>query len=233
MTETDEIPLKKSRMILISIILMSILLFIILSGAISSIVLGTYQSFELQDMHDRMDRFSDIVNFSKLSLSRTADDYAVWDGTADYIIGKNPDYLEKDISSDSFIKLDVNIIGFFDRKGNPLFIRDYSNTTGDGYLADPGLEIYLSQDSPLIHTENRSALLEEVIFNTGTKSGILISRPVEYHTIRQPTGGTLVMGRYFNNTLMDELSIMTENPIHLHPYTESGGIFSGEPDVQG
>lgn len=229
MTDTEQYPLKRSRQLLIFAIILSIILFTFLSVAISVIVLGTHQTFEEQDMQGRMVRFSDMVNMSMISMGRTVDDYAIWDDTAAFIEGKKSDYIQTQISAESFQLMDVQIVGFFDSQGKVSFFKDYTKSGGN--LSDDlgDLDPYLNPDSLLINTINRSSSFRDIVFNTGTKSGILISGPVSYHSTGKRTGGTVVMGRYFTDTLQDELSLMLKNRIHILPQEEGEAYFSGYP----
>ena len=225
MKTTEHQPLIKKRRIFICAIILSIILFTLLSGIISVIILGTHQSFEEQEMQARMERFSDSLNQSAKGLSRTVEDYAVWDATAEYIEGKYPDYIAQETSEDSFISIDIDIIGFFDPQGNPVYSRDFTNKSGERYLSGPELEPYLNRNSPLINTINQSAQIQNILFNNGNKSGILVSRPVKYHTRDQPTGGTVVMGRYLTDSFQDELSLMLKNQVDILSPSEEETIY--------
>jgi len=235
MKETEPYPLQRSRMILIFAILLSILLFLALSLAVSVIVLDTHQSFEIDDMQGRMERFADMVNLSVKSLSRTAEDYAVWDDTAEYIKGKKPDYIETETSPESFLNIDIHLVGFFDEDGNLLFLRDYSRDEPDNEKIREEFVPYLNPDSPLINSKNRSSSVNEMVFNTGTRSGLLVSRPVSYHTHDEKTGGTIIMGRYFTDTLCDELSLMLKKPFAIPEEARGEAAFSersGPSDIR-
>ncbi len=234
MTENGRIPLKRMQLILTGIILLSIILFSLIAGIISVIVLETTLSFEEEEVENQIERFSDTINLSMMQISRTAEDYGTWDETALFIQGKNQEYPEAQISVESLDSMGIDIFALISPDGNRIFFLNISPGTSETDPDVSGLSPYLSPGSPLIIS--RENPVAHQVFATGTHAGILVSSPVTFHTRREDTGGTLIMGRYFSEGFLDELSLMSKSPLLLLNESQGMEIFGLEdpdhPDIR-
>lgn len=216
MTGTSQQYLLKVKKVLLVVIVLFILIFSLISLILSFFILNTYQSFEENDMATRMNRFSESLNGSIINIERTAYDYAFWDDMALFSEGKNPDFPEQGMSRDSFIAINIDIIGIFNKSGYPLYLEDYSNPVDGQYLFRGELTEYINQSSPLVFssvTDDNS--YRSLIFHKGNLSGVLVSHPIFYHTTNEPGNGYVIMGRYFNDAYLQEISVLLKNPVTL------------------
>lgn len=211
--------MKNTRTLLVVVICFCIVLFSLLSGILSVVIIQTYQSFEENEMHSRIHRFSDSLNNSMVILERSVMDYAVWDEMARYSLGKNPAFPEEQMSDESFVNMSIDIVCILGSEGQPLYLRDLTGRQDLNNRGKHGLWQYLGNESPLVHSADSPGKgMYRLVFNTGTSSGILVSYPIGYHTIAdQATGGTVLMGRYFSDPFLDEISIPLKQRIGILP----------------
>nr|WP_319537983.1 PAS domain S-box protein [uncultured Methanospirillum sp.] len=218
---------KKTRIILITSIVLFIVLFSSIVAFLSIIIVGTYQTFEENEMNSRMHRFQDALNNSMNILENTAIDYGEWDATARYIEGKYPQFVEAEISDETFRKMGINFVGFFDLKGTPFYYIDLSMPPEKGELINPALQIYLPHGNNT--PDGRAPLPEKkkIVFSNGDVSGILIFVPIIYHTQNSSPVGTVVMGRYFADPFLDEISLVLKKRIEIIPEKTGSKLFPG------
>ena len=197
------------------------------SAVVSVIVLGTHQSFEENEMHARMERFHDALNNSVFSLGNTVEDYAVWDASAQFAEGNYPEFVEAELSNESFQKMGIDIIGYYDLNGKPLFQKDFSVPPDSPDQINPETRIYMPPFDPVgDNVLSWSSDRKGIIFSHNNLSGILVYHPIVYHSMNRSPVGTIVMGRYFTENLLDELSVVLKKRVQL---VQSGSVHKISP----
>jgi len=227
MTDPEYPEFKKTRIILITSIVLFIVLFSSIAALLSFILLGTYQTFEENEMNSRMYQFQDALNYSMNTLQNTAIDYGEWDSSANYIEGKYPNFVEAEISNETFRKMGIDFVGFFDLNGTPLYYIDLSTPSNKTELINPALQIYLPHGN--LSPDGMVELPEKknFVFSNKDISGILTFVPIIYHTKNTPPVGTVVMGRYFNDRFLDEISLVLKKKIKIIPDSTGYELFPG------
>ncbi len=225
MTLPDQSYLKRFRRILFAVIIFSLLVFSVVSFILSFFFLDAYRSFEENEMQSRMERFSDNLNNAIRNIERTVYDYSFWDDMALYSEGIYPDFPGQGMSSSSFMAIGMDFVGIFDREGKQLYGEDYTHPLNGSYPVRSELAPYLTPKSPLLQgTSASDTVFPSIIFHHGNLSGVLVSHPIFYHTTGIPGNGHVVMGRYFQGPLIEELSVFFKHPVQLPNPDEIGPI---------
>ncbi len=208
MTNNDEVVLRKNRKTIIYTIILVIVFFILLSSSISFILIGTYTAIEDDEVISRADRLQVSLNESIENLKRAADDYAVWDEMAEYVLFPTRKFEEMNLVDKSFIDLGLDIVGVYDKNLNPLYLHDFTQNETNGFPLDPAMEDYLIQAIHRMVPDGESSPENAgFIFQNGTRAGIIVVRPITYHTTDTQTGGVLIMARFFSEPFVKKLSI--------------------------
>jgi PAS domain S-box-containing protein len=238
MKDGGQQDLKKINSVLLVALFVIILCFSVISVFLTFFILDAYQSFEINDMTSRMNHFSENLNNSFRNIERTVYDYSVWDDMALFSEGKYNDFPEHGLSSESFQAMDIDIVGIFDTYGHSLFLEDYSVQKSGRYLYRPELETYFNTSCPLYDPElEESGNMHHLVFHTKNLSGILVSNQITYHSKPKQGSGHVVLGRYFNQTYLNELSVFLNQPVQLVDVSETESIFSkstilnGQPSI--
>ncbi len=228
MTDPEYSQFKKTRIILITSIVLFIVLFSAIAAFLSFIILGTHQSFEESEMNSRMHQFQDALNNSMNTLENTAIDYGEWDASAQYIEGKYPNFVEAEISNETFRKMGIDYVGYFDLRGNPLYHIDLSMPPEKIGQINPAIQIYLPHDTLTPDGKAAEPEKKKIVFSNGNVSGILIFVPIIYHTQNSSPVGTVVMGRYFTDPFLDEISLVLKKRIEIIPEKTGLELFPGD-----
>ena len=72
---------------------------------------------------------------------------------------------------------------------------------------------------------------KKIVFSNGGFSGILVYVPVTYHTYNSTPVGTVVMGRYFSEPFLDEISLGLKNRIKIIPKNIGYELFSNNNSI--
>ncbi|MCX7787747.1 MAG: hypothetical protein N2442_08605, partial [Spirochaetes bacterium] len=66
-------------------------------------------------------RVENLIHFKIRTIESTTKDYAQWDETWSYIQGRNPQFCEKNLTSQILENIGIDLVGIYDPKGNLLY----------------------------------------------------------------------------------------------------------------
>ncbi len=66
-------------------------------------------------------------------------DWSLWDDTYEFLRGKNPEFIEKNIYEDVFTNLSLDLIAYIDPDGRPVLLRSINAETGEARSIPPHL----------------------------------------------------------------------------------------------
>ncbi len=104
-------------------------------------------------------------------------------------------------------------------------------------LFRPELEAYFNASLSKYDTDYMIQKPGLLNFHTNNLSGVLVSHLISYHTEPKKVSGYLVLGRYFNQTYLNELSVFLSQPVQLVDSSETDSIFptstiqNGQPSI--
>jgi len=136
-------------------------------------------------------------------------DWAAWDATYDFMRTLSDEYVEENLPISSFTDNSLNLIHFYDVSGKLVWgeTRDLATeelTTVQEFSFDS-----LPADHPLLRFDFDSTLLSEVAIKGFwmTEHGpmLLSSRPILNNENEGPVRGTLMMGRFLDETVIEKL----------------------------
>jgi diguanylate cyclase (GGDEF)-like protein len=141
-------------------------------------------------------------------------DWAKWDETFDFVAGKNPSYLQRNINSDSFISSNVDVVAIYNAKQENILtvkkdgeafavIKDLSELT-----TDINLENVLNQDEIC------------AMIRMHERIGYFCSNNIQDSEERQAPNGTLIFIRVIDENIIKRLQNLTHSKISLNVYSD-------------
>ncbi|MCP4673691.1 MAG: HAMP domain-containing protein [Desulfobacula sp.] len=154
-------------------------------------------------------------------INRLCLDWAAWDNTYDFIKSFSKDYTEANLVFSTFLGNNLNLIYFYDHMGKVVWGEAYDLNTEKKLIIKRFAPNEISQDDPLFNFDVEEKALADV-FNSGiikTDKGLMLvaSRPIIKSNIEGPIRGTVVMGRFLDQGLIETLSTQTEVKFLIHP----------------
>ncbi len=148
-------------------------------------------------------RAARVLHINAEELSRLARDWAVWDDTYEFMQGKNPEYLERNLIPEKFSTLEVDWLAMFDPQGRSVLERHFHISRGleehlPGEVLDLLNETSLAGGACPTSGAAGFATISNTIF-------ILAAVPIMTSKGEGPTQGTFLMGRYLDDRRMRKL----------------------------
>lgn len=183
-------------------------LIVILYGTSRVILLDGFARLEDHDVRRNVGRALSALGDRLASLDAVAEDWATWDDTYHFMEDKNTKYIQSNLSDLTFSNLGLNVVLYIDTSGRIVFGKGFDLNEGEPIPIPRGLQQYIVPNG---RTQFRSNA-------TGTATGIavlpegpmlLAARPILTTEGKGPVRGTLIMGRYFDSAVVQQLAETT------------------------
>jgi signal transduction histidine kinase len=179
-------------------------------------VFPSFVVLEQAKAEQNLERAQDALNAEMRSLAMMAADWANWDDTYEFAADGNPAYIEENLSYLAHETLGINLIYVYDLSGKLL-----SGTVFD-LEEERRLEpesFVLDQVTPghfLLHHPDSEDLHSGIVL-TSLGPIMLASRPILTNEAEGPRRGTFVMGRFLDETALQELRRQIHSDFAIWP----------------
>ncbi|MCW8974052.1 MAG: EAL domain-containing protein [Gammaproteobacteria bacterium] len=170
----------------------------------------SFDEFERKSITQELSRLELWINEELESLRRSANDYAFWDDTYDFVEGNNPGYTEENIDPDVFDNLDIDAFVIITTQGNIYAEKQRSvNSDGETMLVPINDEFGLWLQKRSVITTVQKTIVDRGIIDHFRNVPIFIgAAPILRSDSSGPSVGTLLMIR-----IMDSRRIAVDNPL--------------------
>jgi len=198
--------LRKKTLYIIGVTFLSLIL--ILYFISENILLDGLAEIEEENTHQSVERALSVLSNDLSSLEATADDWASWDDTYAFIEDANPDYIESNLTDETFIGLGLNFILFIDTSGEVVFGKAFDLHNEEEVPVSRSLQGYLSANDSLWRHPDTESSITGILLLAET-SVLIASQPILTSEDEGPIRGALIMGYYLDATNIDRLGETT------------------------
>jgi diguanylate cyclase (GGDEF)-like protein/PAS domain S-box-containing protein len=208
-------PLQKKSFLTLLISLIAAVA--ILFGTASVILIQSYSRLEAFTAKQNVERVENTYSAVIDQLKSTITDWSYWDDTYQFISDHNQVYIDKNLSDDTLAYLHLNFIQYIDGNGGVVYTKvvDYD---GKGVTFSKTENTDLYQKYPLLFQSTEEDTQPSGIIYIGESPMLTISSPVLHNDQSGPSNGTVLMGRFLNQNLMDDLADQLNTRIIFYPY---------------
>ena len=180
-----------------------------------TIVLGGFAHLEEEDVRENVTRFQEALSEEVTQIDRTVGDWAPWDDTYAFIEDGNQEYIDSNLTDDTLVNLDVNLMLFVHSSGSLVFGKAVDLEQGSSVPISASVEQELVADDFLLsHKDTDSSISGIVLLPEGPL--LVASQPILTSDNRGPIRGTLIMGRYLDAAKLQELAARTQLSVQVH-----------------
>jgi sensor domain CHASE-containing protein/nitrogen-specific signal transduction histidine kinase len=202
------------------------------------IIFPSFIALEEEEAKSDMERCVQALRRELHHLNNLTGDWAAWDDTYRFVQDQYSGYIKSNLLLESFTDNDLNIIYICDVKGEVVWgeLRDLE--TGEKIHVQELAPQNLSESHFLLQHKSVESSLAGV-FVTARGPMLVASRPIITSENEGPIRGTLVMGRFLSDELVETLVEQTRVKFQVWPITEGSipaedvgalkGLQDGEP----
>ena len=167
--------------------------------------LDSFATIEERDIAVEVVRARNLLLDTIQHINTTNGDYSGWDDACRFVEQGNSEFVRVNLSDAIYPKLRLNLIGFFNRDGRPIYLKAFDHVNNREISLPPDLMPHLAPGSLLLRMDTpESAVNGIVLLQQGPL--LVTSRPVVTSEYRGPVRGTLVMARFFDEAEQQRLA---------------------------
>jgi len=202
------------------------ILMAVLYGLSRIIILKSFIALEESDAHQHVERVVTALSNHLTVLHGLIQDWSVSDTTCKFVEGKDPDYIANNLMDETFLNLQVNLMVFLDKTGRIVFAKAFDVDTQQEMSVPAALSDHLTPGKPLVgHRSITDSLTGFLILPHAPM--FVISHPIVDSHNQGPIRGTLIMGRYLDESAVAHVAKTVNVPLRFYQYSGE----TGPPDV--
>ncbi|TDI92442.1 MAG: HAMP domain-containing protein [Chloroflexi bacterium] len=189
-------------------------------GVVRMIVFPRFAEIERTEAQKNLQRVQRAIQSELTHMDNTAQDWAHWTDTYQFIAGENPEFVENNLMYETFSGIGVTLMNFYDSEGTLVW--------GKAYDLESEQEIQLGEFSPESLTAAHPLIAHQTIDGQAhgvmmTERGpvLVVSRPILTNEKQGPIRGALVMARLLDEGLLDKLRQQVNADFRVWSVTEN------------
>jgi sensor domain CHASE-containing protein len=206
--------MKLKNKIMIAVGLTFICSAVVLYTVTRSIVLGSFNKLEEKIVRTNVSRVLSSLNDELNTIRSIGGDWAPWDETRDFVLNGNRKYIEENLMDSTLVNLKLNFMIFINSSGKIVHVK--------------GVDLVEEADKPvhralIDHITSHGFLLKHANPSDNKTGFILLpeepvlisSWPISRNDWRGPVQGVLIIGRYFGEREVKNLSEKIRLPVRF------------------
>lgn len=170
-----------------------------------TMVLGSFAKLEEQEVRTDVKRAQKSINVELKNLTSICGNWAPWDNSRDFMLGKAPDFISANLPANALANLNLNFMIFLDTSGRIFHIAFVDIEKSVFVQAPPSLIDRILASKPLLDIKDPKK----------TESGLIIlpeetvltaAQPISNSQTAEPIVGTLIIGRFLTDNLIKTIS---------------------------
>lgn len=204
--------LRLKTLLLVSFPLMGLIA--LLYYSLSFVLIRSYERLENQDTERNVQRVQEVLAGDLAELNRVVEDYAFWDDTYAFIVDRNQNYINSNLTSDIFASTQANFIVYINAQGEIIFSEGYDLEAEEPIPIPLSLIEQFQPDSPLRQvSEDR---ITAGLLPAGDQILLAVGQPILRTDGSGPSRGTLLMGRYLDAAKLEALKQRTQLDLTIY-----------------
>jgi len=202
------------KKLLLTILASLILLNLVVIAGSRLILLDSFLQIEQQAVEANLLRVANAVRNDAQTLGVLCRDWSFWDDTYKFVQDLNPEYISSNLGDETLVELSLNALLFFDSAGKLVFGKGMDLKEESPVPPPQTLIDYFQQRKDFWPPQNSFSRQDGlVMFEQGPM--LLSFRPILTSDDEGPARGILVMARWFNDEVIEELSERTALAVSL------------------
>jgi signal transduction histidine kinase/sensor domain CHASE-containing protein len=189
-------------------------LMLVLYLLLSHVLMDNYAALEAQQTRQHVQRVLNALERELDGLTRTADDWAAWNATRDFVGGTHQSYVADNLMLETFANLRLNLMLFYDSADQLVFARAVDLEREQEDAISPALREYLAAH-PTLFRHSAPTDATAGIVTIDDRPLLLVVYPISSSDYG-PIAGTLVFGRSLDAAEVERLGSLTSLDLEVY-----------------
>ena len=193
---------------------------------VREIMLHSFSNLEEQYLLRDINQVKNSIDVLVENLNTLDQDWASWDDTYGFMQNRNQDFIDVNLVDQTFAGLELNFMLFVDTSGKLVYGRAY-DLENDTFVPVSDELLTTLIGSGLIQQNNNESSISGIVI-LPENPALVSSQPVLTSMDEGPIRGSLIMGRYINDEVINKLSNTTDFNISLYPLARFQTLHSAQ-----
>lgn len=198
------------------VFIITILIFATFTAAFTfshSMELSNFLKLEQNNTLDNVERVQNAVSAEQEYLDSIVQDWSCWDDTYEFIDNGNLQYINVNLQNQTLAGIKINVMVFVDESGDVVYAKSIDIDTAEE-VPVPQKLLRLVEDGTLVTKEENDTISGFVLLR---ENPMFIScHPILTTNYQGPVRGTLIFGRFFDNSLLDYFKEVTRSSLLMY-----------------
>jgi len=198
------------------VLIITLLIFAVLTAAFTlthSMQNSNILELEQNDTLKNVERVQNAVSTQQGYLDYIVQDWACWDDTYQFIEDKNQKFIDVDLQNQTLAGIKVNLMIFVNSNGKVVYSKAVDIETGEDTPVPKEL-LEMVDKGELLTKSDKDTIKGFVLLG---KDPMFIScHPILTTEYKGPSRGTLIFGRYFDKSLLQDFEDITRSSLLMY-----------------
>ena len=198
---------------LLTVLILSLIVLAATLYSASVILMKGISQLEYNDTVQNTLRVRDALNNELQRLNSVAADYAMWDESYGFVKNKNREFIETNLTDETFSRLNINMLVFITNAGAKLFAKEFNLKSGAPVDTVNHAQQFLDKKFA-IREPGKASCITGVSIHENMPL-LIACRPVTKSSGEGPVSGTLIIGRCMDAHYLSKLMELTHVKIEI------------------
>ncbi len=190
-----------------SIVVSAIVMTVILTVGLSLVFNHEFSDLENDQMQENLKRIQYAIDNEEISLNKQAVIWAAWDDAYRFVIDGNQEFIDTNFVPPTFLNSEINIYAVVNNAGQLVHGENFNLLSQEQVPLTESLQQALSSEALMCRDIEKGKI---GILRTDEGPLLVGTAPIVTSKGEGPVNGTLIMGRFFDNELIQKLSFITK-----------------------
>ncbi|NPV89652.1 MAG: PAS domain S-box protein [Firmicutes bacterium] len=188
-----------------------------------TIMLNGFDVMEREGAYKDINRALSTLDYNLADLNRTVGDWAAWDDTYSFIEMRDYEYIKGNLPDQTFVELKIDLIVYINQANEIVYIRGYDYRNAKDAPVSQGFNKHITAGSPLIkHDSDGNGVTGIIELPEGPM--LVASRPILNSERQGLARGTLIMGRYLDAHVVEDIAKTTNLSFQINSLQDLGQL---------
>ena len=198
------------------VLIITLLIFAILSAAFTfthNMQLSNFLELEHTDTLENVERVENAVSTQQSYLDYSVMDWACWDETYRFIDDRNQEFIKVNVQNQTLAGIKVNVMIFVNNSGSIVYAKCV-DIDSEEERPLPQKLVRLIENGTLLTKKETDTISGFVLLDENPM--FIACHPILTTQYKGPAKGTLIFGRYLDNSLLDSFKEVTRSSLLIY-----------------
>lgn len=210
--------IQRKTILLVTATLLALLL--VLYGAARLLLFRAFDQYENEIAQETMTQAAEVLMKRVAEVDAQLRGYAAWDDTVAFLEKRDPSYIASNLPDASFTGMGVHLVLLLDETGEIVLEKSFDLEQKKQSAPPASLREHLGKNAPLLqHSTPESVVKGLLLLREGPL--MVSSRPITGSDAKGPLHGVMIMGRFADKEVREDIAASVKRPFALYPFTEN------------